>query len=157
MPGGLLGGGMLKTLCRRACVTPLTGSGVSPPGGHWDTPGHAVLSEVPIGNSAASGAQQPSVPVLEPAYTQPSVPPAPHQALLLVACPPSSAPLHAKNAHRHSLNCSQCCKSPMLAISRQWQCQKHVRAIHVLLHSSKTFKTVGKSRLRIIRKYLNQH
>ena len=74
MPGGLLGGGMLKTLCRRACVTPLTGSGVSPPGGHWDTPGHAVLSEVPIGNSAASGlGSHPSVYVgLYPVPTRPT-------------------------------------------------------------------------------------
>lgn len=74
MPGGLLGGGMLKTLCRRACVTPLTGSGVSPPGGHWDTPGHAVLSEVPIGNSAASGlGSHPSVYVgLYPVHTRPT-------------------------------------------------------------------------------------
>ena len=88
MPGGLLGGGMLKTLCRRACVTPLTGSGVSPPGGHWDTPGHAVLSEVPIGNSAASGAQQPSVPVLgQPIPSHPSRPPYSKHYSLLPALP----------------------------------------------------------------------
>ena len=147
----------MKTLCRQACVSSVTGSGVSPPGGHHtgDTPGHAALSEVPIGNSAASGAQQPSVPVLGRAYTQPSVPPAPQQALLLVACPPSSAPLHAKNAHRHSLNCSQCCKSPMLMISNGKSTSEPY-----MCHFIHRKLILEKSGLRIFgtfRKYLNQH
>ena len=70
---GLLGGGegilafgedtMQARLCQfcdwKRCVAP--GGTPSRPG---DTPGHAALSEVPIGNSAASGAEQQSVPVL---------------------------------------------------------------------------------------------